>query len=289
MIKRKNIVWLASYPKSGNTWYRVFLTNLLTACSSTADINQLKSTPIASSRQLFDDLSGIPSSELTADEIDHLRPKVYEELARMSPDLQYLKIHDAFTFSKSGDPLIPLNVTRAVIYIIRNPLDIAVSFAYHSACSIDKMIQLMNNANHMFCHTPDKLHHQLRQQLLTWSDHVCSWVDRPALPLLIIRYEDMHLNALDTFKKSIRFIGLNYTDEQIMRAIELSAFEHLREQEEKNGFIEKTSKAERFFRKGKHGSWKDELTGAQVQTIIRNHHSIMRRFGYLDKNDQPVF
>ena len=68
----KNIIWLASYPKSGNTWFRIFLTNLLQKHTSPANINELTGGPIASSRQLFDELTGIDSSDLTFDEIEKL-------------------------------------------------------------------------------------------------------------------------------------------------------------------------------------------------------------------------
>ena len=70
------IIWLASYPKSGNTWFRVFLTNLRGEEDGPAQINKLGSTPIASARGIFDDEAGIEASDLTPDEIDRLRPEI---------------------------------------------------------------------------------------------------------------------------------------------------------------------------------------------------------------------
>lgn len=77
----KNIVWLASYPKSGNTWVRVFLTNLLRDSDCPADINQLEMTPIASNRSVFDDVVGMKAADLSYDEVDRLRPEVYRFLS----------------------------------------------------------------------------------------------------------------------------------------------------------------------------------------------------------------
>lgn len=69
-----SIVWLASYPKSGNTWMRVFLTNYLRNADTPADINDLEFMGIATARELFDMYAGFESSDLTHEEIDAARP-----------------------------------------------------------------------------------------------------------------------------------------------------------------------------------------------------------------------
>lgn len=99
-----NIVWLASYPKSGNTWFRIFLTNLLAEQNQPIDINQLGDTPIASSRWIFDETVGIPAAELTHEEIDHLRPALYRHLSDHAKETLFLKIHDAYTLLDNGTP-----------------------------------------------------------------------------------------------------------------------------------------------------------------------------------------
>ena len=76
----KNIVWLASYPKSGNTWFRVFLSNLRFEKEDEAEINSLHSTSIASCRNMFEESLAVESSDLTNDEIDLLRPEFYKTL-----------------------------------------------------------------------------------------------------------------------------------------------------------------------------------------------------------------
>ena len=281
----KKLVWIASYPKSGNTWFRVFLSNLFNPTDAPADINNLERTPIASSRNYFDEFSGINSSELSHDEIDNLRPAVYEEIARNSKTLQFLKIHDAYTSLPSGDMLIPAAVTKGVIYIIRNPLDVAVSFAHHSACSPDKMIRLMNDDNHSFCSRNDMLMTQLRQKLLSWSAHVLSWTEQVLMPVHIMRYEDMLANPLLAFTKALAFLEIPFTSEQIQKAVAFSSFDILRQQEEKNGFKEKTIKSVYFFRKGKAGSWREELSVEQQQIIIDNHAMVMKKFGYLTEQN----
>ncbi len=84
------IVWLASYPKSGNTWLRAFLTNCWYDTETPADVNALLGGPIASARQLFDETVGVEAADLTTEEIDCYRPAVYRYIAAQSADTVYM-------------------------------------------------------------------------------------------------------------------------------------------------------------------------------------------------------
>lgn len=276
-----DIVWLASYPKSGNTWFRIFLTNLCGDNKGRPDINDLGRTPIASARGIFDDATGLESADLTFYEIDTLRPEVYKYISATSNELQIMKVHDAYTMVGDGKPLFPLAASKCVIYLIRDPLDVAVSFAHHLGVSYDKSIEIMANNSYCFCGRHDKLNTQLRQKLLTWSNHVVSWVEQPHIPVCVIRYEDLQSEPLDTFKKAVDFTGLTYDDGDIQKAIDQSSFSELQCQESENGFKEKSPSAERFFRRGKIGDWQSELYTHQVSRIIEDHGAVMRRFGYI--------
>jgi len=278
------IIWLASYPKSGNTWFRVFLTTLRGNPDAAVNINDLDSTPIASSRGIFDELTGIESSDLTPDEIDQLRPELYRQIAAEVEETQFMKVHDAFTEVAPGLPLFPASATRRALYFIRNPLDVAVSFAYHSGHGFDKMIARMANHKNAFGTKPRQLHCQLRQKLLSWSEHVLSWVEGTGFDVRVVRFEDMKRKPLETFEDAVRFCELPHSRTQVERAIEFTAFDKLRKQEEKDGFSERSPEAEFFFRKGEIGSWRQELNREQVARIIHDHGPVMRRFGYLDEN-----
>jgi aryl sulfotransferase len=277
----KKIIWLASYPKSGNTWFRAFLTALLNPANHFVDINNMHPTTIASSRQLFDELTGVSSADLIPEEINRLRPLVYYQNAVESDDLVFQKVHDAFSIFPGGESLFPSDITKAVLYFIRNPLDIVVSFAHHLSATIDKTIAIMNNPEYAFCQHIDMLHNQLRQNLSTWSGHVKSWVDDSGLPLLVIRFEDMYINPIETFSKAISFIGLNYQLKEIETALELASFSRLKQQEMENGFTEKSPNTVSFFRKGIVGDWKNELSKNQISKIIEAHKMLMERHGYL--------
>lgn len=275
------IIWLASYPKSGNTWFRVFLSNLLGEQDKPADINELHRTPIASARGIFDDEVGIEASDLTPDEIDRLRPEVYEKLASDADETLFMKVHDAYTLVDDNVPLFPNSATQGAIYIIRNPLDVAVSFAHHSGWDYDRTISEMADEKAAFCSKTRSLHNQLRQKLLTWSEHVLSWTKQTAFPVCVLRYEDMKQRPAETFGRAVRFAGLDYTEKQIEKALSMCTFEELQRQEREKGFQEKSPASDMFFRKGEVGSWRNELNSKQAEQIIEDHRGVMTRFGYL--------
>jgi hypothetical protein len=285
----KGIIWLASYPKSGNTWFRVFLTNLLRDGDMPVSINELNHTPMASSRSIFDDEIGFEASDLTADEIDRLRPELYTHLTENSEEQLFMKIHDAYTYLEDASPLIPKASTRCALYFIRNPLDVAVSFAHHSGWDCAKSTREMANDCFAFCSKPDRLHSQLRQKLLSWSNHVLSWVDQTPFPVCVIRYEDMKSHPLKTFTKASRFAGLDHSDIQIQKALTFSSFDVMQQQEDAEGFHEKILASGRFFRKGEVGSWRDELKEDQANKIVDDHREVMHRFGYLDEKGKIIY
>ena len=253
MKSKRNLVWLASYPKSGNTWFRVFISNLFGGKDNDeADINTPYSKFIASNRNLFEGYFGIESSDLTNDEIDLMRPEFYRNLSLETGDSNklYLKKHDAFTRNSNKEWIIPSDITFGAIYFIRNPLDVAVSYTYHHNSTLDKMIENMNNPKFTISESNIDLSAQLRQILLTWSEHVLSWINSP-IDICILRYEDMKLDSFNTFKKAVDFLKLDKTDEEITDAIRKSSFEALQKQELNKGFTEKPQNAKLFFRKGK--------------------------------------
>jgi len=277
----KKIVWLTSYPKSGNTWFRVFLDNALAPPRTIKGINQLVKSTMASSRFLIDHLSGVSSSELTIDETEELRPKVYRKLAEQTDDLLFLKVHDAWKRTQSGDPIFPEEITKAVIYFIRNPLDVAVSFAHHSSKRIDSTIADMNNSSFSFCNNPMKKDHQVKQYMSDWSSHVTSWIDDSGLPIYIIRYEDMLIDTFTTFQKTLNFLDIHIHEVKIQQAIEVSNFDNLQGMEAMEGFKEKPMNQKSFFREGKSGVWRNSLNRSQIDALVHKHHIQMKRFTYL--------
>ncbi|MEE4196498.1 MAG: sulfotransferase domain-containing protein [Bacteroidales bacterium] len=288
-MPEKNVIWLASYPKSGNTWFRIFITNLLGDSDQPASINDLKETSISSSRRIFDEYTGLSSADMTFEEIDRLRPDVYRMQSEESEELLFKKVHDRFYFVEPDQPLFPPEISRGCVYFMRNPLDVLVSFAYHSAKPVEKMVKIISDPGYAFCDRNDRQVNQLRQLLGSWSDHVNSWTEQSLIPVHVMRYEDMLSDPLTTFSQAVKFLGLGASLDKIVDALQKSDFHILTQQEKKSGFKEKMIKSKQFFRKGKVGDWRNHLSEKQVNKILSNHRGVMKKFGYLDEKDEIVF
>jgi aryl sulfotransferase len=276
-----SLVWLASYPKSGNTWLRLALQFIAKNARNT-DINDRQgSFHIASSRHLFDTVLDTDSALLTADEIERARPRLYERLAETAVGPQPLKVHDAWTYTSLGEPLFPGSATHCAIYIVRDPRDVAASMSYHYNFSIDDAIDLMGKQDHLASKGGGRLAPQLRQKFLSWSRHVESWLDAPGIKLHLVRYEDMLGDWPSELRRLAALAGYDATDELVDRVAQATTFSALRSQENQSGFRERKSLSAPFFRRGIAGGWRDQLTQAQAERIVREHGDVMRRLGYV--------
>ncbi|MEM7602273.1 MAG: sulfotransferase domain-containing protein [Verrucomicrobiota bacterium] len=288
-IENPGIVWLASFPKSGNTWFRIVLSSLLSDPLSSIRLDGI-GFPMPSARAIFDHVVGVDSSDLTFDEIDALRPRYCEDLFHENREEHcFFKTHDAYTYLPDGQPLISERVTAGAIYLIRNPLDVAVSTRFHDGANdFDRIIERMGDAEYALGQDRFRLRNQLRQKLLGWSGHVRSW-QRAEIPVHFMRFEDMKLDPVAQFGAAVEFSGIQKSRSEIEAAVEQSQFENLQAKEKEGGFKEKPSSAQTFFRQGKTGSWREHLSDEQATRVIEDHEMVMREFGYLDADGNPVF
>lgn len=283
------IVWLASFPKSGNTWVRIFLNNYVADGDEPVDINRLDEGLHAGSRVLFDRLIGVPSSDLLPDEIDRYRPAMYKAWAEEVSRPLFVKVHDAWRKNGEGQPLFPAEATLSILYIVRNPLDIVPSLANHYGESIDTCIAWLLDKNFTLAQPANRLKQQLHQLVSDWSGHARSWLDCSGLPVRVIRYEDLLIHPRETFSAAVEAAGLEVDAARLDKAIDYSAFNNLKDQELEDGFKERLPNAGQFFNRGRFGGWRDQLTMEQAQRIIDVHRPMMHRFDYLDEMDRPVF
>jgi aryl sulfotransferase len=289
-------VWLASYPKSGNTWFRALLGALSVPEGGTLDINgSLADDGNAADREMFDDLTILESALLTRREIDRLRPKVYESMAAWFAGGEgrpkrlakfatwFVKVHSAYTRNDLGEPVLGgARAAKAAILIVRDPRDMIASLANHSSISLDEAIAVINAPSvHM---SPDSQAVRLSQNLLSWSGHAASWLGQSDIPVHLMRYEDLTRDAAKAFGAAMAFAGTPVTPEQAERAARLADFIELARQERDQGFAEKPSGAAAFFRRGECGAWRTELTSDQVSRIETAHGQMMRQLGYVLSN-----
>lgn len=276
----RRLVWLASYPKSGNTWVRLFLDAYSHPERQNLDINTVDVSLHAANRDLFDRVIGLEASELTPAEIERYRPDVYRQLAVEANEPLFIKVHDRWRHNADDAPIFPPETTAATIYIARDPRAVAPSYANHYGVSIDEAIERMGTSDYADVGRSDRLAAQLHQPVGSWSQHVVSWLDQPELPVLLVRYEDLHVAPDATFAAILEHAGLVVEQARLASALDQSRFDRLRAQEEAVGFKERLSPAPRFFRRGVAGGWREELTTAQIARIEADHGPVMARLGY---------
>lgn len=271
------ILWLASYPKSGNTWLRAFLANYLRNASQPEDINALPEFALGDMRvEPYARISGKEPAALSRAEINRLRPQAHRVLAAASSGLVPVKTHTAIA-TIAGIPTITPDVTFGAVYVIRNPLDVAVSFSHHYAVSIDQAVTAICFRG---LEIPAKEGHVV-QVVSDWSTHVRSWLGAPGLNLKTMRYEDMLASPRRAFAGVCDFLGMPRDEARLRRAIRHSSFRVLAEQERERGFVERARGADAFFRRGRAGTWRQELTAAQVEVILDRHRPLMIELGYV--------
>lgn len=271
------LIWLASYPKSGNTWLRAFLANLLIDSATPVDINQFaRFCPTESGRPLYEHHFKIPLEDVAIADITALRPKVQKALADNNKGPVFLKTHN-YMGAWFGAPFHNLDVLGAAIYIVRNPLDIAISAADHFGISVDDAIKRLNTVGM----GTDLTKTHIPEVHNTWSIHVDSWTSHPNPRLLVLRYEDLLLSPEQTFKQVLGFLKLKLPEDRFQRALAHSSFASLVAQEAENGFGEKSKHSVRFFREGKSDGWREKMTDEQVRQVINDHRTTMARFEYI--------
>ena len=284
---RQSAVWLASYPKSGNTWVRIFLHNLarvLLGDGSTAhDLNHLHELTRRESFALhYEKRMASDDQDITPELIAKTRLQVQEDLVRGQAPPVFIKTHNAVA-TVEGYANVNFDITLAAIYIVRNPLDVTVSYSHFSGRTLDEMIAFMADPDSRLMSSKQHVY----EFMGSWSFHVASWLSVPHRPVLVLRYEDMLASPGRTFGRLAHFVGLRPNEEQLQKAIEWSSFDSVARQEEANGFVERPERMERFFRAGRAEQWREALTAKQVRAVVAAHAPMMMRFGYL-KEDAGV-
>jgi len=281
-----NIVWLASYPKSGNTWVRAFIYNLIE--------NPARPGRIADFPAYFEEESkprwyephtgGRPLSELSFDELLELRPQVHQDIANSRPRGSiFTKTHNMFG-QIGGVLLHNPSVMAGAIYIVRNPLDVVLSAADHFGLSIDASIDFMADDA---TGSPTN-EENVAGYLGSWSRHVESWTGQPHPAIVVIRYEDMQDKPMKAFGAVAKFLGMEADKKRLKKAIQFSSFRELKKQEVNEGFVEKSPNSRHFFRQGRKNQWSEALSEEQIGRIVDRHREQMERFKYIPPRFRDV-
>ncbi len=275
----KSIVWLASYPKSGNTWLRLFLANYLLNRSTPMPINEVHRIGMGDAvGKAYRMVAGGPFDATDPHQTLALRPAVLRRVVANGAQVNLLKTH-SYVGKARGIELIPGHLTRSAIYVVRNPLDMVVSYARHYGNSTDFTAGAIARRDNGIAGGNGAV----PQFLGNWSDHVRSWTRCRDFPILVLRYEDLLADPAAGFTRALEHLGVPVEPERLARAVRFSSFEELRRQEETTGFVERSDQQERFFDSGRSGRWREELPAEVAERIRYDHARVMRELGYLEE------
>lgn len=272
------IIWLASYPKSGNTWLRAFLANYLSNAQQALPINDLPNHILGDNMVVhYLQYSGLKAEQLDRPTIARLRPAVHKWLAASRAEDVFVKTHNVVA-KVDGVPLITPSATAGAIYVVRNPFDVAISFSHHYQVTMDRAVESLIEANYFL----PAQGAQIEQYLGSWGRHVTSWTKAPGMTRHLMRYEDMIAQPLKAFGELTRFLGLPQDMDRLKRAIRFSDFKELSRQETTVRFVESRPDGKtKFFRQGQSGGWRQTLTQGQIDKLVEAFRPLLQELGYL--------
>lgn len=279
--------WIASYPKSGNTWVRCLIVSLANGGAPPELSRMVTWCPYSADRMWLERVTEIPTDELTFDEVTALRRSAHhalaagDPLARLAaPHLIAIKVHDCY------DPfLFAPAISAGAVYIVRDPRDVAPSWAQHAGYTLPQAIDEMAQTGKILGRHEGRLVTAAVQMFGSWSQNVTSWLDGFGEPLCLLRYEDLLARPHAEVARLAAFLNLPADEKTVAAAVENCRFDVLRDVESRDGFIEKGKHQERFFRRGRAGAWTEDLSAEQAEAILCAHRPVMARLGYLAGTD----
>ena len=282
------IIWLASYPKSGNTFLRSLLTAYLFTKDGNFNFSVLKNINQFPNNVTFEKLGIDISNEK---EVIKNYIKVQEETnKRDGQGIRFLKTHSTLQ-DINGHKFTNLNNCLGAIYIVRDPRDVVKSYSNHYQTSIDESINHMNEFNIGGGVKSKDRKNETITHIGSWSSHFTSWkefdkVDR----YLLIKYEDLIEETEKTFLKVLTFIckltkkKLDLDKNKLTNVLKTTSFDSMQKLEKQNGFSEASNfngKKITFFKYGAKNNWKNFLTSENRKKIEDLFREEMKELGYL--------
>jgi len=195
---KKGIIWIASYPKSGNTFVRLFLSHYMFSNNLNLEFNNLQKIPKFESQQTF---QNIFKEKLINNNFIYYRHSLeaQERLIKTLPQENlFFKTHHFFG-SLNGFDFTNQNNTLAYIYLVRDPREVAVSYAHHSNISIDEQLDMFLADN--------EINRKGFETKVNWMLSYKSWKTFQSVPNLFIKYEDLIKNPINNFSSIVYFLS----------------------------------------------------------------------------------
>ena len=276
------IIWLASYPKSGNTWVRLFLNSLIFTTDSNVNINDIKIEQFPS-RKYFKDI---------VNDIDDMREfmqycNIAQSKLNLDSKIKFFKTHNAFwrtgIYSFTDD-----KNTMGIIHIVRDPRNVITSIKNHYDYeNYEKALKFMEDEKNIIGIKGSTKEMDLPTLISSWKTHYNSWKNLTTLKsrYILIKYEDLLKDPVNEFNKICSFISkiskLKFSEKNILKAVENTNFENLRKQEQSKGFKEAPKNNNKFFYLGPSNVWQNLLDKNIKDRLEINFKKEMQDLSYL--------
>ena len=258
------IIWLASYPKSGNTWLRSLLSTYFFSKDGNFKFDLLKHIDQFPSYDHFKD-----HKEEFLNPTDTAKHWLQEQnKINVDRKIKFFKTHSALCAIDGNRFTNPQN-TLGAIYIIRDPRNVITSLAHHYQLNLEEAFEFMKTEKKAIIQKKAKSYVGFTA-LFSWIFHQKSWIDNKLYPTLVIRYEDLQDETFSTLKKVIKFINITtksnklFDREKAKKSIQSCSFEKLKKLENDQGFAEAIISKDKnkklsFFNLGKNNDYKKLL------------------------------
>lgn len=290
----KHIFFISSYPKSGNTLMRLIITSLFFTRDGIVNFENLKYIGQLENKIFLEIIRKINKKDfLNLDNLStlykyHVKIKEKSNL-NFKEDFTFFKSHNIMN-SFNGHEYVNENQIRGIIYLVRDPRDIVLSWKNFDKTSISNSVDLITNENSSITWN-DHIHSSLpiniepKVLLSSWKNHINSiLIKKSTMPILIIRFEDLITKKEFILEKILSFFEKNFnikimnSKEKIKNILETSNFDRLKKEELNSNF--KESNNSNFFNKGKIGNWKYNLDNTFSEKIENEFSKEMKIFDY---------
>ena len=283
------IIWIASYPKSGNTWVRALLSYYFFSTQEKFNFDILKHIPNFNVGDFVNSKTHFESNLNFADKALDIQ----KFICKKSKVNLFFKTHSCLN-KISEQYFTDSSVSLGCIYIVRDPRNVITSYKNFENWSYEKTLNFMSHKESFLYSnksTQKKLGIKGMEIISSWSNNYNSWVkNKKNIPICLIKYENLMNNTLKELEKMFNFIkkiniekNIRFDLERGKKSVEQTNFKKLQELEKRDGFEENKEhkKNNKFFNQGKVNDWRVNLPEHIKETLNNNFKKEMLELGYL--------
>lgn len=278
--KVQPLVWVVSYPRSGNTFLRALLANYFSKLGRPLSLSEISASTMGEHDEaLWTRLTGQPPAERSFEAQWRARG-AYFRLRREAAD-RTPAIFKSHTLNGSvfGVPAFDFEPHDRIVHVVRHPCDVALSCADYWGVTLDQSIERLGGEGTVIDARPQ---HGF-EVIGSWEQHTRSWLDGVGAPVRRIRYFDLVENTAETLRGVIEFLGETPDPRRLRAAAAFASFDTLSAQEDVAGFTEASqARSGRFFREGRALQWPEKLSEAQAVALTGPVADLLDSLGFTE-------